>query len=118
MKIILLWNPYSTNNIYYRSWRNGFIKKKPKELKESYILQARSQVKKKLVWDLTAKIYLYFWDKRRRDIDNFHKLSLDALSWIAYDDDSQVRELHIEKHYDKNNPRIEIELSEWVSFNF
>ncbi len=111
MKITLLWNPYSTNNIYARNGRRGFIKQKPKALKESYILQAQTQVEKKLEWEIRADILLYFGDRRKRDIDNFHKLSLDALTGIAYEDDCQIVELHIEKHYDKENPRIEIILN-------
>lgn len=109
-KIILKWNPYSTNNIYMRNWNRWFIKKKPREQKESYKLQAKIQKISFLKGLIKIRAYLYFWDKRKRDIDNYNKLWLDALSWIIYEDDKQVIELHIIKWYDKENPRIELEI--------
>jgi Holliday junction resolvase RusA-like endonuclease len=45
---------------------------------------------------------------RRADLDNFNKLSLDALTGIAYADDSQIAELHQRRGYDKVNPRFDI----------
>ena len=41
-------------------------------------------------------------------LDNFNKLSLDALTGIAYLDDSQIAKLTIRRGYDKRYPRIEI----------
>ena len=55
-------------------------------------------------------ITLYFGSKRRADLDNFNKLSLDALSGIAYEDGSQMATLHLKRAYDKDRPRIEIRL--------
>lgn len=106
--IILKWNPYSTNNIYCRNWHKWYMKSWPRQLKDSYIIQARQQVKQKLEWDVRLEIKIYFWTKRKNDIDNFHKLSLDSLSWILYDDDSQIMQLNLYKYYDKLNPRLEI----------
>jgi Holliday junction resolvase RusA-like endonuclease len=45
-------------------------------------------------------ITLYFGTKRRADLDNFNKLSLDALTGIAYLDDSQTAKLTIERGYE------------------
>jgi len=108
MRITLLWNPYSTNNIYARNWRHWFIKAKPKAQKESYILQAKQQKTSFYEWDITIEVVLWFGDKRKRDIDNYNKLWLDALSGVIYKDDKQVKELHLLKMYDKENPRIEL----------
>jgi Holliday junction resolvase RusA-like endonuclease len=58
----------------------------------------------------SSRYHAYFGTKRRADIDNFNKLSLDALTGIAYDDDSQVAELHLYRAYDKNRPRIEVQI--------
>ena len=38
---------------------------------------------------IDVAITLYFGTKRRADLENFNKLSLDALSGIVYGDDSQ-----------------------------
>jgi Holliday junction resolvase RusA-like endonuclease len=56
-------------------------------------------------------ITLYFGTKRKADLDNFNKLSLDALTGIAYVDDSQIARLTIERAYDKLKPRIAISLA-------
>ena len=112
MRITLLWNPYSTNNIYYRSWRHWFIKPKPKAQKEHYILQARTQKTEFYESEVEVEVYLYFWDKRKRDIDNYNKLWMDALSWVIYNDDKQITKMYLEKRYDKQNPRIELILKQ------
>ena len=45
------------------------------------------------------------------DTDNIAKIILDSLNGIAYDDDRQITELHVTKHYSKE-PRVEVELTE------
>ena len=51
-------------------------------------------------------ITLYFGTKRPADLDNFNKLSLDALTGIAYEDDSQIAELHLKRGYDALEARL------------
>ena len=46
--------------------------------------------------------------KRRADWDSFHKLSMDALNGIAYEDDRQIRKAAVALAYDKQKPRIEL----------
>lgn len=86
------------------------MKKEAKELKNSYILQTRLQYKwKPLQWPIEIGIKIYFWDKRVRDWDNYHKLSMDALTGIIFDDDSQIKKATVEiMEIDKFNPRIEL----------
>lgn len=81
-----------------------------KALKESYAWQAKSQMKKRkpFVGELEVWITLYFGTKRRSDWDNFHKISMDALTGIAWEDDGQIVEAHVSKRYDKKDPRIEV----------
>jgi len=55
-------------------------------------------------------IDLFYGDKRKRDIDAPLKILLDAMSEIVYEDDSQVTKLTVQKFYDKENPRTEIEV--------
>jgi crossover junction endodeoxyribonuclease RusA len=112
MKIVLEGNPISTNTIYKTSNRRFiYMTSEGKDLKEYYQLQAMQQWKKKILENnIKIKVNLYFKDKKRRDIDNWHKLSLDALTGIVWKDDSQIFEMTIKKNIDKNNPRIEIEI--------
>lgn len=80
-----------------------------KTLKASYVEQASAQYKKKPVgYAIEVQVILYFGDKRRRDWDNYHKLSFDSLSGIVWEDDTQVQKAVVYKDYDKDNPRIEI----------
>jgi Holliday junction resolvase RusA-like endonuclease len=83
-----------------------------KAIKEAYQWEAKSQWKgQPLEGDIDVSITLYFGTKRRADLDNFNKLSLDALTGIVYLDDSQIAKLSIERGYDKASPRIEVTVS-------
>jgi Holliday junction resolvase RusA-like endonuclease len=80
-----------------------------KALKEQIQWEAKAQWKRKpLVGHVAVSITLYFGTKRKADWDNFHKLSCDALSGIAYGDDSQIKRAVVAVGYDKQRPRIEI----------
>lgn len=112
--IILLGNPYSTNSLYRHARGISYVTKKGKDLKLSYIEQAKSQYKSKpLSTFLNLEIHLYFGDERIRDWDNYHKISMDSLTGIVWDDDSQIMRATVEKHKDKQKPRIEIYITDY-----
>jgi crossover junction endodeoxyribonuclease RusA len=111
--IVLSGEPKSTQHIYGLACRGRFphryMTPEGKRLKWEYQLEARAQWKgKPLKGEVRMHVMLYFGTKRRADWDNFHKLSCDALSGIAYDDDSQIRQVTVMLAYDKQKPRIEI----------
>lgn len=62
------------------------------------------------------KLSMLAWmpDRRRRDLDNLQKSALDAMQEAGvYADDSQIDKLSIERAgMDRENPRLEVELSE------
>lgn len=63
----------------------------------------------------TIKVTYYFEDKRRHDPANYDKMLLDGLveAGIIKDDNYDViKEYTTIGSYDKNNPRVEIEISE------
>lgn len=71
--------------------------------------EAKSQHKGKPTQDrLELSITYYFGTKRKCDLDNFNKLTLDALTDVVYEDDSQIDILNIKRAYDKSHPRVEI----------
>jgi Holliday junction resolvase RusA-like endonuclease len=71
-----------------------------KALKEAYQSEAMAQWKGKLLaGEIEVSITLYFGTKRRADLDNVNKLSLDALT--VYQDESQIARLTILRDYDK-----------------
>ncbi len=115
MTITLLGEPRSTNHIYKiirlgKFYRIG-LTKEGQAMKNSYYLQTRSQWQSEpLEGNVEAHIKLYFGTKRKADIDNYHKLSLDSLTGVVYKDDSQIQKMVVEKFYDKLQPRIEISI--------
>lgn len=48
---------------------------------------------------------------KKPDCDNVAKIILDSLNRIAYDDDSTVTQLFVQKRY-SNNPRVDVKLEE------
>lgn len=114
--ITLTGEPRSTQNCYkYSCARGGFLrgymKAECSTLKEDYQWQAKTQWKGGLIsTDLEIHIRIYFGTKRKADWDNFHKLSMDALTGIVWEDDSLITVAHVSKHYDRLNPRIEIDI--------
>jgi Holliday junction resolvase RusA-like endonuclease len=110
LNITLKGNPISTNNCYFHL-KPGMriLSSKAKALKEDYMWQAKSQYKNKpLIEELEIDIKIYFGTKRKYDWDNFHKLSMDSLTGIIWEDDSQIQKATVEKFYDKENPRIDL----------
>ena len=115
MELILKGNPQSTQHIYKMTCRGKFatlyMSKAGKDLKEDYQWQLKAQYKgKPLTKELDLRVELFFGDERKRDIDNYNKLILDAMSGIIYEDDNQIQSLLIIKNIDKKNPRVEIQL--------
>jgi len=47
-------------------------------------------------------ITITFKDHRRRDIQNFQKLTIDSLQGLWYEDDSQIADLHLYKRIGKD----------------
>lgn len=61
---------------------------------------------------VAVEIAAFLPDKRRRDLDNLLKASLDALGYMGvYDDDSQIDALWIRNAgLDRDNPRLEVQV--------
>lgn len=109
--IILKGKPQSTNHLYGHQGKRVYMKTEGREIKLDYQWQAKTQWKKPVILDeIELDIRLFFPDKRRRDWDNFNKITCDSLTGIVWRDDGQIRKVTIEKCLDKKNPRIEIEI--------
>ena len=111
--IVLSGDPVSTNSLYKRHGHIIYMTTAGRQLKESYQWQAKIQWNRPILQgEIEITIRLYFRDKRRRDWDNFHKLTMDALNGIVYKDDSQIKKATVEKFIDSISPRIEISIIE------
>ena len=116
--ITLLGNPLSTQHIYKITCSGGFgrmyMSAVGKDRKEEYQWSAKRQWKGDPVFHpLSIEVKLYFGDKRKRDIDNYGKILWDSLTGIVYGDDNQIRKVSTELFYDKENPRIELEINKY-----
>ncbi len=115
--IIFKGNPLSTQLIYKYTCRGKFgqfyMTAQGKQLKEYYQLETKKQWNNKIILgNCKVEISLFFKDKRKHDVDNFSKLALDSLEGIVYENDNQIQELLVRKYYDKENPRVKIEVWE------
>lgn len=112
--IVLKPAPLSTNNIYKiatKPFPRNYMTAAGKALKASYQEQVRHQWKN-TAHEGTVALYIkvYYGDKRKHDIDNGNKILFDSLTGIVFKDDSQIEQLGITKYYDKEDPRVEIEV--------
>jgi crossover junction endodeoxyribonuclease RusA len=107
--------PYPPSvNTYYRAINRGkfatnIMSAEGREYKAIATAKAIQQATGKHSNDVGVTLRL-FRPRRAGDIDNRLKPVLDALNGIAYDDDSQIAELHAYRRDDKNNPRVEVEV--------
>jgi Holliday junction resolvase RusA-like endonuclease len=118
-KIVLKGQPISTNHIYLISCRGGYpqkyLSKQASILKEDYQWQGKIQWRgKKMLKDrLFLDIKIYLKNKRIIDWDNLHKLSMDSLNKIIWEDDKQIHKATVERLYNKKYPRIEIIINKY-----
>lgn len=64
-----------------------------------------------LLGDVEVEIRVYR-PAQRGDLDNCLKIILDALKGICYEDDKQIVKITAERFDDKDNPRVEIAITE------
>lgn len=108
--------PLSTNHIYKISRSRMYMTDEGKSMKELYQWQIKTQWKRSMIQGpvmLTA--YVYYGDKKKRDLDNSMKILLDSMSHMVYKDDSQIQSLWIIKRYDEKNPRVDIDVQEMAA---
>lgn len=104
VKIKLKDTPPSTQHIYRHNGPRTYMTQEGQDCKEAYKWEIKSQYKGKPLLDpISVIIELYWNDNRRRDVDNFNKLILDAGSGILWEDDSQIQELIIRKFNKKGS---------------
>lgn len=88
---------------------------KYRKAKEQVVLLLWAQQGKEpmLRGELGMLARMYVPDKRRRDVLNYSKLVNDSLAHVAYEDDSQLRDVRwVHGGIDREDPRLEIELWE------
>ena len=109
--MITLKTPPVPINQKYGVYRGRMLlQAKYRNTKEALALEMRSQINHApLEEELVLSVMIYLGTKRKTDIDAFLKILMDAGEGVLYENDNQVTELHIYKHYNKENPRVELE---------
>lgn len=110
--ITLPWPP--SYNRYWRNGRNGgFISKEGMAFKVAAQDALLQQLDQREVLEGAVRVDIHlFRPIMAGDIDNRAKVVLDALQGFCYVDDKQVCELHMYRHEDKKEPRVEVVVSE------
>ena len=97
-------------NRYWRYGTNGvYVSEEAAKYKEGVQWKALHQHMTPMAGEVAIYINVYR-ARKVGDLDNFAKVCLDALKGAAYVDDNQVTELHMWRHDDKHEPRIEVEI--------
>jgi crossover junction endodeoxyribonuclease RusA len=98
MSFILPWPP-SVNNYLRHGRRGTYRTPQAKGYRELIRLGLAIKLTQgRFTGFVRVSLECYPPDRRRRDIDNLLKVLLDSLNGIAWDDDSQVKELRVKLH--------------------
>jgi crossover junction endodeoxyribonuclease RusA len=105
--------PVSAN----RYWRN---------FRGRMVISAEAKAYKAEVWGLAKEAgaqlmagelsltMIVYRPAKRGDLDNYTKILADSLQGVLYDNDSQIVRILAERHDDKHNPRVEVEISQVI----
>ena len=110
----LPWPP--TVNSYYKITRHGqrYLDKKVRAFRDVVAESVHEQMPGiTLDESLFMEVYLFPPDRRKRDLDNYMKGLLDALTNAGmWDDDSLIDQLHIYRGEIVNGGSVRVELSD------
>lgn len=108
---LVLPEPPSSNR-YFRIWRNRAVRTKEAEAYVARTMVAFHNAHGKKTSKPVAVTLQWYRGRRSGDLDNRAKVVLDSLQGLAYHKDSQVTELHMYRHEDKEKPRMEVVIRE------
>lgn len=98
-------------NRFWRTWKGRMlVSREGRAWKALADVAVAAQCRQRILGgDVAVSIVAYMPDKRR-DLDNIIKPALDCMQGAAFANDRQIVRLIAEKRYDKNNPRLEMEI--------
>ena len=98
--------PPTTNALYRNHGHVRYMTREAKAWKSDAQWTYKTTYREDVIEE-PVRVIANFYLKRDRDVDNL-KILLDSLEGMIIKNDSQVVELHIMKHKDKDNPRVEL----------
>lgn len=113
MTLVLPWPP-ALNHLYRMVMVKGsprmLISARGRAYKTECGWEAKRQGARPQKGSLAVTVILYR-PRRIGDIDGYLKVVFDSMNGIAWDDDSQVQELHVYRRDDKERPRVEMAIA-------
>ena len=107
MTTLVLPYPPTVNHMYRRA--RGHLALTPEALAFRHAVRMIAMVQR--VQPLVGPVAVFldvYRPRRRGDLDNILKATLDALNGIAYRDDDQVEQITAQRYEDKRAPRVEV----------
>lgn len=104
---LILPYPPTVNHMYRRA--RGHLTLTPEALAFRHAVRMIAMVQ--AVTPITGPVAVFlnvYRPRRRGDLDNILKATLDALQGVAYRDDDQVEQISAVRYDDKQAPRVEV----------
>ena len=103
-----------TANLWWRMYRGRMVKSKAaREYQETAAMIALAARMPRFAKPIEVMVTVHwFRTQRRGDLDKRYSIMLDALQGIAYDNDSQIAEIHAYRTLVPENPRMEVIVAE------
>ena len=107
MTTLILPYPPTVNHMYRRS--RGHLSLTPEALAFRHAVRMIAMVQGVTPVSGPVAVFLDVYRPRRRgDLDNILKATIDALNGVAYLDDQQVEQITAVRYDDKRAPRVEV----------
>ena len=107
MITLVLPYPPTVNHMYRRA--RGHLALTPEALAFRHAVRMIAMVQG--VQPITGPVAVFldvYRPRRRGDLDNILKATIDALQSLAYHDDQQVEQITAQRYEDKRAPRVEV----------
>ena len=102
--------PPSLNSMY-RKFRNRVVLSQQAKDFKQLIADSVSDNFTGLSGKLHLQVTFMFADNRKRDIDNYLKVLLDAMKGILFQDDDQIFSMQVTKHIGCESPKTSITIT-------
>lgn len=107
--------PPNLNALYNPVGKGRMLLSKEGRIYKAYVgWTVKAQGIEPFTGDISVTLRVYRKVKRG-DIDSWSKVLFDAFTGVLYKDDSQISEMHVWLYKDKDNPRVEVTLTEKAS---
>lgn len=111
MKLTLGYPPSA--NRYWRVFQGiARLSQEARSYKAGVVMKAKGLRLGKPLTSPVAMTLNVYRPRKAGDLSNRLKVLEDALQGVAFDDDDQVVEIHMYRHDDKENPRVEVVIEE------